>query len=123
LQAWDAVDAVEARRKRPRKRLSPPEAHIEPRFALTNPGGMQVVLLWREDGEIRSKVSSWPTRPATREALGEWIEEYLGLVDRGYKPSGYQTPPRPHCARILFNGRVLAEWMMSRRSHTERGVA
>ncbi|HEY6345322.1 MAG TPA: hypothetical protein VIY49_27830 [Bryobacteraceae bacterium] len=102
------------RRTRQRARL--PEAHLEPRSAMHQPEGMQVELIWRENGEIRRKLSSWRTRPATKEALSEWVEEYLRLVDEGYQPSGYATPPRPHCARILLNGRVLAEWMGGKQS-------
>jgi len=82
----------------------PMEAHIEIRPPLLQPGDMQVEILWREGGEVRRKLLSWRTRPATREALAEWMETYLNLVADGYKPDGYASPPMPHCARITLNG-------------------
>lgn len=94
-----------------RRQVHPIEAHLEPRSSLHQPADMRVEVLWRENGEVRRKLLPWQTRPATREALAEWIENYLDQVADGYKPDGHASPPMPHCARITLNGRVMAEWM------------
>ncbi|HEY6345104.1 MAG TPA: hypothetical protein VIY49_26705 [Bryobacteraceae bacterium] len=99
----------------------PIEAHLEPRPAMHQPA--QVLLLWRgENGELERKTLPWSSRPATTEALSEWMQNYLTMVEEGYQPSGHQIPPRPHCARIVLNGRVLAEWMDKWGSGTIRSL-
>ena len=47
---------------------------------------------------------------ATTQALSNYIEDYIELVREGYRPSGFEQPPLPHCARVTRQGQVLAEW-------------
>lgn len=70
----------------------------------------QVEILWRDPaGSVRKKVMPW-RKPQTNQHLAEWIEEYLSLIEEGYKPNGFEQAPRPHCARVIQLGRVVAEW-------------
>lgn len=75
----------------------------------------QVELLWRDEhGHCRRKRLPWK-RPATKEALSEYVEDYIELVAEGYRPQGFREPPLPHCARVLLNGNVLAEWLLKKK--------
>ncbi len=70
-----------------------------------------VELIYRaENGAIQRKQQKW-RRPATAEALTDWLESYFERLDAGYQPQGYTQAPRPHCARIYDRGQVRAEWM------------
>lgn len=64
-------------------------------------------------GATQRKILNWRNRPATEEALSEWMGDYFYALDHGYNPPGYERPPLPHCARVFHNGRVLAEWFLS----------
>lgn len=69
----------------------------------------KVEVIYRDpSGAILRKFLPW-RRPSTDAALAEYIENYLELVSGGYKPDGDFTPV-PHCARVHFLGKVLAEW-------------
>lgn len=73
----------------------------------------KVEILWRNRHGIQHKFLKWRTRPQTEAALAEYVEDYIELVRNGYRPEGHTEPPIPHCARIHFGGRVVAEWHKS----------
>lgn len=71
----------------------------------------QVEILYRDpSGTTKRKFLPWRQRPATQEALSEWMTFYFEELERGYRPVGFDIPPIPHCARVHEFGRVLAEW-------------
>lgn len=70
---------------------------------------LRLLLLWRSSGAVHSKTLDW-RRPPTYAALDEYLQNYFERIDNGYIPEGYETAPRPFCARILRGSRVLAEW-------------
>ncbi len=70
----------------------------------------QVQILWHDpQGFCKVKFLPW-RHPCTDEALSEWIDDYFDMLKSGYCPEGFSVPPVPHCARVLYRGRVLAEW-------------
>ena len=72
----------------------------------------KVDIIWRDKGAIHHKHLGW-RKPATTADLAEWMEDYIELVNNGYMPVGFERAPLPHCARVIENGRVLAEWYLS----------
>ena len=81
-----------------------------------------VEIIWRDRHGTHHKHLPWKTHPATAEALAEWVEDYLTMVHEGYRPEGHDSPPIPHCVRIIDRGRVLAEWYPSPESLAESPV-
>lgn len=69
----------------------------------------RIEYMWREGGEVKRRIREW-ARPATTSAIAEWVEDYLGRVERGYLPDGFAAAPIPFCARVTLGARVLAEW-------------
>lgn len=69
-------------------------------------------LIWRNPaGRIQRKLMLW-RRATTSEALSEYMDDYLALLDDGYRPKDFNYTPIPHCARVYQSGRVLAEWYL-----------
>lgn len=62
----------------------------------------QLLLLWRDpEDRILHLVRKWnPDLPASSPVLKSFMDNYA-------------VPPVPHCARILSNGRILAEWIQA----------
>ncbi len=70
----------------------------------------KVEIIYRDpSGAIVHKIGAW-RHPTTDAALTEYIENYLSLVAAGYKPVDMDFTPIPHCARVIFLGKVMAEW-------------
>lgn len=67
-----------------------------------------VQLAWYQDGETKFKKLPW-RRPQTKVDLEDWMDDYFDSLDHGYSPKGFEQAPRPHYARIVLNGRVIAE--------------
>jgi len=78
------------------------------------PSDSIVEILWRDDAGTHSKKIPW-RRPKTNEALAEWIADYFDRLTDGYAPLGHDTPPLPHCCRVIHAGKVVAEWISKRR--------
>lgn len=74
----------------------------------------EVAVFYRAGNKPGAKIRPWPKhRGTTPEALSEWMDEYFEAIEHGYKPEGFTTTPIPFAARIVRNGRVLAEWKRS----------
>jgi hypothetical protein len=73
---------------------------------------VRVFILWRgKSGCVLQKALSWPRNRGTLPLdLQGYIEDYLALVADGYKPEGFNEAPVPFCARLVYLGKVLAEW-------------
>ena len=61
------------------------------------------------DGTLAVRQKDWK-KAATEEAIADWMEDYAGRVERGYKPEGFEVPPLPFYARVMRGAKVLAEW-------------
>lgn len=77
----------------------------------SQPNGAVDVLYRDPEGVIHHRILVW-RKAATSDALAEWMNDYLEMVRAGYQPKGYPAPPIPHCARIIQNGAVIAEWKL-----------
>lgn len=75
---------------------------------------VSVLVIYRDNvGNVARKSQPW-RRGITTNALREWVEDYHHRLADGYKPAGFSTPPRIHCARLLIDGKVTAEWISTR---------
>lgn len=80
-----------------------------------------VKLIWRDaEGQAQNKEMLW-RRGTTKADVTEWIEDYFALLDSGYQPNGFNQAPRPHCIRLISQGRVLAE-IFPRPTQTEGSI-
>lgn len=69
----------------------------------------EIELIWRDEhGTIQRKIKPWR---GNDDRLSAWIHDYFEKLDNGYHPKGFSVPPRPHCARIHSQGKVIAEWI------------
>jgi hypothetical protein len=98
------------------KQLSPPLPRRKRALRLDQSARLEVKpkvqVLWHDpSGFCKVKFLPW-RRPATNESLAEWIQDYFDMIEHGYRPAGFEDPPLPHCARVLYLGKVLAEWYL-----------
>ena len=71
---------------------------------------MRLQVIWRDlSGQPHHKNLSWHG-PATQDALEDYVGNYFEMVAYGYRPTGFDAPPIPHCARIFDGPKFIAEW-------------
>jgi hypothetical protein len=100
------------KRQRRKISLAPPQPPPRP-TGLAPLERLQIDYMFRDPaGQVHHRVRDWH-RPATPEAIDDWMTDYFEKLSDGYHPEGFSAPPIPHCARITRRGRVVAEWMLT----------